>query len=126
MGTFTIGQKIKTGRLSRNMTQADLAKALGVSPSAIGMWEQDRREPDFDTLEALADVFNVPMSYFVTEDGERFSADDITKKDFERLEALHQNPRLGLLFDRVKDLDDEDIQFMEKYANAILKERDGD
>lgn len=126
MGTFTIGQKIKTGRLSRNMTQADLAKALGVSPSAIGMWEQDRREPDFDTLEALADVFNVPMSYFVTEDGKRISADDITKKDFERLEALHQNPRLGLLFDRVKDLDEEDIQFMEKYANAILKERDGD
>ena len=73
MGTFTIGQKIKTGRLSRNMTQADLAKALGVSPSAIGMWEQDRREPDFDTLEALADVFNVPMSYFVTEDGKRIS-----------------------------------------------------
>ena len=126
MGTFTIGQKINTGRLSRNMTQADLAKALGVSPSAIGMWEQDRREPDFDTLEALADVFNVPMSYFVTEDGKRISADDITKKDFERLEALHQNPRLGLLFDRVKDLDEEDIQFMEKYANAILKERDGD
>ena len=126
MGPFTIGQKIKTGRLSRNMTQADLAKALGVSPSAIGMWEQDRREPDFDTLEALADVFNVPMSYFVTEDGKRISADDITKKDFERLEALHQNPRLGLLFDRVKDLDEEDIQFMEKYANAILKERDGD
>jgi len=126
MGTFTIGQKIKTGRLSRNMTQADLAKALGVSPSAIGMWEQDRREPDFDTLEALADVFNVPMSYFVTEDGERFSADDITKKDFERLEALHQNPRLGLLFDHAKNLGDDDIAFMEKYVSMAIKERDGE
>lgn len=124
MGTFTIGQKIKTGRLSRNMTQADLAKALGVSPSAIGMWEQDRREPDFDTLEALADVFNVPMSYFVTEDGERFSADDITKKDLERLEALHQNPRLGLLFDRTSNFSHEDVEFMLELANRITKERD--
>ena len=125
MGTFTIGQKIKTGRLSRNMTQADLAKALGVSPSAVGMWEQDRREPDFDTLEALADVFNVPMSYFVTEDGERVKAGDITKKDYERLEALHQNPRLGLLFDRASNLGPEDVDFMLQFADRILKERDG-
>lgn len=126
MGNFTIGQKIKTGRLSREMTQAALAAALGVSPSAVGMWEQDRREPDFDTMEALADIFNVPMSYFVTEDDIHHKTGDITAKDYERLEALHQNPRLGLLFDRVKDLDEEDIQFMEKYANAIIKERDGD
>lgn len=126
MGTFTIGQKIKTGRLSRKMTQADLAKALGVSPSAVGMWEQDRREPDFDTLEALADVFNVPMSYFVSEDEIHHSAGDITKKDYDRLEALHQNPRLGLLFDRASDLDPEDVDFMLKYAERILKERDGD
>lgn len=125
MGTFTIGQKIKTGRMSRNMTQADLAKALGVSPSAVGMWEQDRREPDLDTFEALADVFNVPMSYFVTDEENHEGNGKYTKKDYDRLEALHQNPRLGLLFDRVKDLDEEDIQFMEKYANAIIKERDG-
>lgn len=126
MGNITVGQKIKTGRMSRKMTQAELAVALGVSPSAVGMWEQDRREPDLDTMEALADVFNVPMSYFVSADDIHHDDGTMTKKDYERLEALHQNPRLGLLFDRVKDLDDEDIQFMEKYANAILKERDGD
>ena len=60
-----IGQRIKTMRLSRGMTQADLAKAIGQSQSSITMYETGRREPDFETLEALADVFNVPMVSFV-------------------------------------------------------------
>ena len=56
-----IGQRIRTMRLSRGMTQADLAKAINQSQSSITMYETGRREPDFETLEALADVFNVPM-----------------------------------------------------------------
>lgn len=61
----TIGQHIRTMRLSRGMTQADLAKAIDQSQSSITMYETGRREPDFETLEALADVFNVPMSSFM-------------------------------------------------------------
>ena len=61
----TIGQRIKTMRLSRGMTQADLAKAIDQSQSSITMYETGRREPDFETLEAFADVFNVPLASFV-------------------------------------------------------------
>ena len=66
MGTKNlIGTRIRTLRLSHGMTQADLAKALNQSQSSITMYETGRREPDFETLEALADVFNVPLIYFV-------------------------------------------------------------
>lgn len=64
-----IGQRIKTMRLSRGMTQADLAKALDQSQASITMYETGKREPDFETLEALADVFNVPLVSFV-DDGD--------------------------------------------------------
>lgn len=57
-----IGTEIRVMRKSRKMTQADLAKAIGQSPSSITMYETGRREPNFETLEALADVFNVPLS----------------------------------------------------------------
>lgn len=56
------GLRIKTMRQSRKMTQADLAKLINQSQSSITMYETGRREPDFETLEALADVFNVPLS----------------------------------------------------------------
>ena len=54
---------------SLRMTQADLAKYINQSQSSITMYETGRREPDFETLEALADVFNVPLSSIVDYDG---------------------------------------------------------
>ena len=65
----SIGLRIRTMRLSRGMTQADLAKSIGQSQSSITMYETGRREPDFETLEALADVFNVPLISFVDGNG---------------------------------------------------------
>ncbi len=43
-------------RTERGMTQSQLAKLLGVSPSAVGMYEQGRREPDGETLARMAGV----------------------------------------------------------------------
>lgn len=63
-----IGLRIKTMRKSRKMTQADLALAINQSQSSITMYETGRREPDFETLEALADVFNVPLSAIVADE----------------------------------------------------------
>lgn len=42
-------------------SQQELAQKVGVSRSAIGMYEAGEREPAFETLEALADTFNVNM-----------------------------------------------------------------
>jgi len=61
-----IGLRIRTMRKSRNMTQEDLARAIDQSPSSITMYETGRREPDLETLEALADVFNVTLGSIVS------------------------------------------------------------
>lgn len=52
---------LKELRTSRNVTQAELAKAIGVSASTIGMYESGEREPNFETEEKLADYFNVTL-----------------------------------------------------------------
>ena len=77
-----IGLRIKTMRQSRKMTQADLAKAIDQSPSSITMYETGRRTPDFETLEALADVFNVSLSSIVAdEDAGTYSVDEPRNDD---------------------------------------------
>lgn len=48
-------------RKQHRLSQNELAEKVGVSRSAIGMYETGVREPDFETLEALADTFNVNM-----------------------------------------------------------------
>ena len=61
-----IGTRIRVMRKSRNMTQEDLARAIDQSPSSITMYETGRREPDLETLEAMADVFNVTLGSIVS------------------------------------------------------------
>ena len=61
----TLGQRMKKLRKKNYYTQADVAKALGVSPSAVGMYEQDRRVPDHKTLLAICDFFGVSSDYLL-------------------------------------------------------------
>jgi transcriptional regulator with XRE-family HTH domain len=53
-------EKMKQLRRSRGMTQAELAEKLGLSASAIGMYEQGRREPELSVIMELCNIFNVP------------------------------------------------------------------
>ncbi|MEG2601903.1 MAG: helix-turn-helix transcriptional regulator, partial [Carnobacterium sp.] len=45
-----IGKKIKELRLSKKLTQKDLAKILNVTPQAISKWERNESNPDIQML----------------------------------------------------------------------------
>ena len=40
------GDKLRKLREAHHLSQQQLAEKLGMSPSGIGMWEQNRRQPD--------------------------------------------------------------------------------
>lgn len=80
-----IGQRIAALRKNARMSQAELAHALGVSPSAVGMYEQGRREPAAAMLVRLATVFQVSTDYLLT--GQPTRTED-TKALAGTLEAL--------------------------------------
>ena len=61
MGSF--GNVLRKLRKQDGLTQTELGKALGLSYSTISMYERGEREPDFETLEIIADYFNVSMDY---------------------------------------------------------------
>ncbi len=52
----------KNLRKDNNLTQAELGKKLGIAPSTVGMYERGQREPDFETLEKIANYFSVNMN----------------------------------------------------------------
>lgn len=55
-------------RKENNLTQDELATKLDISKSAISMYENGNRTPDFETLELIADFFNVNLSYLIGEE----------------------------------------------------------
>ena len=60
---MNFGSILKHLRVERGLTQRELSLVFGISESTVGMYERNQREPDFETLEAYADYFNVDMDY---------------------------------------------------------------
>lgn len=56
---MTLNENIKYLRLARNLTQVDLAKALGVTKQSVSNWENDNIQPSIDMLIRVADFFSV-------------------------------------------------------------------
>jgi uncharacterized protein YjbI with pentapeptide repeats len=59
-----IGNKIATARKNKNLSQAELAKQLAISPQAVGKWERGESLPDITTLNRLAEILGVDLNYF--------------------------------------------------------------
>ena len=61
-----LGPRIAALRREAGLSQAELAARLGVSPSAMGMYEQGRREPSAQLLVALARELGVTTDFLLT------------------------------------------------------------
>jgi len=64
MDTKMIGSKIANARKDKNMSQAQLAQLLFISPQAVGKWERGESIPDIVTINKLAEILGVDLNYF--------------------------------------------------------------
>ena len=60
-----LGIRIAILRISKGWSQAELARRIGVSASAVGMYEQGRREPSLGLLVRLAQELGVTTDYLL-------------------------------------------------------------
>ena len=56
---------LKEIRESRNLTQRELAAAVGVSHGCVSMWENGQRNLNTKNMHKLAEFFNIPFLSFV-------------------------------------------------------------
>ena len=61
-----MGPRIAALRREAGLSQAELAKRIQVSASAMGMYEQGRREPSGEILVAMARELDVSTDYLLT------------------------------------------------------------
>ncbi|MBL7704895.1 MAG: pentapeptide repeat-containing protein [Taibaiella sp.] len=60
----SIGNKISEARKKNNLSQAELAQQVSISPQAVGKWERGESMPDLSTLNQLAGILGVDLNYF--------------------------------------------------------------
>lgn len=115
-------------REKSGLTQQQLADKLGISRSAVGMYEKGEREPNFETLELIADTFNVDMNYLL---GKKPSTEVIPDTYYFNPETskiaqeIYDNKELSLLFDAARDADPEDLQTVHSMLMALKRKENG-
>ena len=122
-----IGEIIYERRKELGLTLEEVGKAVGVGKSTVRKWENGMiKNMGRDKIAALASVLHLDPVAFVPApvNWQDLQKTGYTSEDNERLEALHQDPRLGMLFDRTRKMSNEDVDFMLQMADRILKERD--
>lgn len=122
MGNFN--DMLKYLRVREKMSQAELADKLGVSKSTVGMYELGKREPDFETLEAIADLFNVNMNFLLGKVGSELSPKDERDiaKDLNRIMTEIKKGNNGPLYYNGIEMDDASINLLQNAIEYALRE----
>ncbi len=83
-------ERLQELREDRGISRKDLAAKLNITVSALGMYEQGRREPNMEMLIKLADYFDVSLDFLV---GRSFNKEETSKI----IEALHLKKEIDKL-----------------------------
>ena len=59
--TMKVAREIREARIAQNMTQMNLADAMGVSYQAVSNWERGNSMPDIGKLEELCEILDISL-----------------------------------------------------------------
>ena len=124
----TLGNRLKSLRQEKGLTQKEVAKLIGTTDVSIGRYEMDARVPKADILNSLAKLYDVEIDYLLTgkQTKEYESAlNNRDKKDIEKdLKKIMDDFRDGesgpVYFDGV-ELDDDDLEKLEIAMRTALE-----
>lgn len=94
--------KLKELRKAKNLTQADVCAAIGISTQVFSRYERGEHEPDYKTLCKLADFFDVTLDELLGRSPQLFDDARVPKTEvqdlFDRLNVVDQGRVLGYMY----------------------------
>ena len=126
MGNFQ--SVLKSLRKANGLTQDELAKILKISRSTIGMYENGSREPDYETLEAIADYFNVDIDYLLGRTNKttiipnHYYLNDETRQI---AQEAFENPELRTLFKVARDIPPDRLRAHIEFMKSLKEHERG-
>ena len=89
MADVMISHRIRHLREQHNITQAELAKQLGITRSSVNAWEMGISVPSTQYLVELANIFKVSTDYLLgLESSATVSVDGLTESDIQTIHYL--------------------------------------
>ena len=96
MDAKAVGQRIKAAREKKNLTQADLAALIDISPTHISVIERGAKIPRMDTFVAIANVLDVSADSLLV-DVVNHAAEGVATELSSAIAQLPQNEKIRIL-----------------------------
>lgn len=103
-------KNIKYLRKKKNIDQRVMAEDLGVAQSTLSCWENGLRTPDLDMVAKISKYLNV--------------YDDFISKDLTSEDNNIRKQRYAVLYDKIKDLPEEDLDLIDSIVETRIKQID--
>lgn len=131
-----LGDKIKKLRKSKNITQEELGKNIGVTTSMVGMYETNARKPSYEVLIKIAEFFSVSTDFLlnteekldmtldsvkkihnmVKEATQKYGIEEVTEKQENKIKTLAAH------FEG-EEFTDEDVEDIENFIKFIISKK---
>jgi len=108
--------RLRRLRQARGLTQEELGKRINVTKVSVSGYESGNRGPDTDTLQKIADVFDVSVDYLLCrteESGTSQHVSSVSKEEREFLKWIEENLEDVFFYDFHESADEQKKQFME-------------
>lgn len=113
-----LGKRLKILRSEKKITQEELGKVVNVTKVSISGYENGNRTPDTETLQKLADFFNVSTDYLLGRSDEPRPLPNKETEDAE-FEAFANNPTLQKWYKELPQSKEEDLEKLRKMWEII-------
>ncbi|MER2107420.1 MAG: helix-turn-helix transcriptional regulator [Solibacillus sp.] len=117
----SLGIRIKHLREKNNISQIDFAKKIGVSNTVLSRYESGDRKPDYDTLQLIADFFEVSTDYLLGRTD--IPALTLQENDEAEFQAFINDPELGVWYKELPQSDEEELRKLRAIWEMIKSER---
>ena len=114
----TLGDRLIAARKEKGLSQKELAKELGMSPTGLYNWEKNKREPNILQIMNICNILNISADWLV---GLSEQKEKPTMTDGEFKEILC-NPIKRNFIERVAALSDEDFGRLKEVFDVLLRQ----
>ncbi|MCP3763860.1 helix-turn-helix transcriptional regulator [Domibacillus sp. A3M-37] len=115
------GDRLKELRTSNKLTQEELGKRVNVTKVSVSGYENGNRTPDTDTLQKIADFFEVTTDYLLGRSNVKKPASPNTSDDEREMKEFFSNPRLNVFFKEMADSPEEQLEELQEFWEIIKK-----
>ena len=105
-------ERLKTLRLTKGLSQTELARKLKINPNNIGRYERGESNPNTKFLKAIADALDVSTDYLYDGVEEDAAVADLGDKE------------LLDMFTRVEKLPQQDKKLVKEFLGAFVRNKE--